>query len=311
MISEHLTNWHGYQVHPLTFDSFDEPIPDLSRTVCRLFTDWEAKGPFPELFARFLELPGVEKTPGLIIGAFHGDDSSQDSNEVVELLVNAHSRLAGLRSIFIGDIISEENEVSWINHGDVSPVISAYPALEHLWIRGSNGLSLGTNQHERLRELVVQTGGLPRSVLADIAGSSFPNLEHLELWLGTDNYGWDGTVEDVRRVLEPVRFPKLRYLGLRNSEIQDAIAAFVVATPIVKQLEVLDLSLGTLTDAGAGALLANRDLARLKKLDLHHHFVTPALETKLKAAFPNVDLSSRQDADEYDGEIYRSISVSE
>ena len=33
---------------------------------------------------------------------------------------------------------------------------------------------------------------------------------------------------------------------------------------------------------GAGALLANHELSRLKKLDLHHHYLSPAMETKLR-----------------------------
>src|SRR5688500_18842531 len=183
MISEHLTSWLGHPVHPLGFEELEEKTPDLSRTICRLYIAFESPGTFTDLFARFLRLPGVERTPGVIIGAYSGDDSSLESREAVELLVNAHASLPALRGIFLGDIISEENEISWINQSDVSPLLAAYPRLEHFAVRGGTGLVLGKVAHASLKSLVVQSGGLPRSVLADLARCTLPALEHLELWL--------------------------------------------------------------------------------------------------------------------------------
>ncbi len=157
----------------------------------------------------------------------------------------------------------------------------------------------------------MQTGGLPSSVLQQIAAASLPALEHLELWLGTDNYGWDGDISTLQPFFEPERFPKLKFLGLKNSEIQDEIAQHIAGSAIVSQLDALDLSMGTLTDAGAEALLSNPGLARLQIFSLRHHFLSPAMETRLRAAFPRIDVSERQEADEYGGEVYRNIAVSE
>lgn len=311
MISEHLTSWQGYPVKPLGFDELEEKLPDLSRTVCRLYVEWESKGSFTDLLGRFLSLPGVERTPAIIIGAFMGDDSSLESSEAVQALVEARTRLPALKGIFLGDIIGEENEISWINQCNVSPLLAAYPQLEHLAIRGGTGLVLGQFSHVRLKSLVIQTGGLPSGVLKDLAKAQLPALEHLELWLGTDNYGWDGTVADIQPLLNRDRFPALRWLGLRNSEIQDEVAATVAGAPIVEQLEVLDLSLGNLTDAGAEPLFSNPAFRKLRTLDLHHHYLSPEMEKRLKAAFPNVDVSDRQEADEYGDEVYRNIAVSE
>jgi len=311
MISEHLESWLGFPVQPLGFEELNEDLPDLSRTICRLYIGWESEGPFTELFSRFLELKGVDSTPGLIIGAYAGDDSGAESTETVELLVNAHTRLRSLRGIFLGDIISEENEISWIQQSDVSPLFAAYPQLENLAVRGGNGLTLGRVVHDKLKSLVVQSGGLPRSVLADIAASRFPNLEHLELWLGTDNYGWDGTVADLQPLLDPQQFPRLRTLALRNSEIQNEVVAAVAHAPIVTQLETLDFSMGNLSDVGGEALLKSPQLSRLKKLDLHYHYLSPEMEARIRQAFPNADLSDRQEPDKYGDEVYRNIAVSE
>lgn len=311
MISEHLTAWMGFPVKPLGYAELEEKLPDLSRTVCRLYVEWESEGTFVELFSRFLNLPGVDRAPAIIVGAFMGDDASVESAEAVRALVEARERLPALRGVFLGDIIGEENEISWINQCDVSPLLKAYPQLEHFAVRGGTGLVLGRISHPRLESLVIQTGGLPRTVLADLAQARLPGLQHLELWLGSENYGWDGTVADVQPLLDRDRFPALRHLGLRNSEVQDDIAATVAGAPVVEQLEVLDLSLGNLTDAGAEPLLGSPALRRLRKLDLHHHYLSPAMEKRLKAMFPNVDVSERQEADEYGDEVYRNIAVSE
>ncbi len=311
MISEHLTSWLGYPVQPIGFAELKKKPADLSRTICRLYVDYDSEGSFDELFSQFIALPGAERTPAIIVGAFTGDDPSMESREAVNALVSAKSRLASLRGIFLGDIISEENEISWINQCDVSPLLTAYPQLEHLRIRGGTGLILGPVAHDRLRSLVIETGGLPSSVLVDLARAKLPALDHLELWLGEENYGWDGTIADLQPLLEPGKFPALRYLGLRNSEIQDEIAAAVAGSPLTDQLHVLDLSMGNLSDNGAQALLGNLAFRKLKKLDLHHHYLTPALEKRLREVFPNVDVSDRKEADEDGDDVYRHIAVSE
>ena len=192
-------------------------------------------------------------------------------------------KLSGLRAIFLGDIIYEENEISWIEQSDVSPLLQAYPKLEVLRIRGGNSLKFSTVRHDELKQLIVETGGLHRSVVREICQCGFPNLQHLELWLGVENYGWDGGVEDLQPILAGKHFPKLTYLGLRNSEIVDDIAPVVVNSPILGQLEVLDLSNGTLTDVGAQALLNMPGSIPLKELNLSHHYMTESMVEQLQS----------------------------
>ena len=139
-------------------------------------------------------------------------------------------------------VVVEESEISWIGQTDVSPLFEAYPQLLHMTIRGGDGLSLGQVRHERLRELVIQTGGLPPRVVHEIAGSHFPSLELLELWLGEPNYGGDVTGEDLAPLLRGDLFPKLKRLGIKDSVIADELAGILVNSPILKRLEVLDLS---------------------------------------------------------------------
>ena len=201
--------------------------------------------------------------------------------------------------------------MSWINQGDVSPLWAAFPKLEHFRIRGSNGLNLGALEHANLKSLVIECGGLPVSVIHEITASTLPALEHLELYLGTDSYGWDGSVADLQPILSGNLFPKLTYLGLRNAEIADDVAAAVAQAAIVERIKVLDLSLGALTDTGAKALLESSAILKLEKLDLHHHFMSSEVAAQLKALPIDVDVSEQLQEDRYGDDVYRYIAVSE
>jgi hypothetical protein len=122
---------------------------------------------------------------------------------------------------------------------DVSPLFAAYPQLEDFCVRGAVGLSLGSLKHDRLKSLNIQSGGLGANVIREVAAAELPELEHLELWLGEENYGGNATVADIAPILDGALFPKLKYLGLRDSEIADEIAGAVASAPVVERIRVL------------------------------------------------------------------------
>jgi len=256
----------------------------------------------------FVAQKGVGQLQALIIGAWIGDDSTYSSAQIIKDIVNHRDKLRGLRAIFLGDIIYEENEISWIEQSDVTPLLEAYSKLEVLRVRGGNSLKFATVRHESLQKLIVEAGGLHRSVINEICRCEFPNLQHLELWLGVENYGWDGGVEDLQPILDGKPFPKLTYLGLRNSEIADEIASVVVTAPILSQLQVLDLSNGTLTDKGAQALFKLPTSLLLRELNLSHHYMTEAMAERLQNGLKcTVVVDDGQDPDAE----WRSVVVSE
>lgn len=309
-INQHVTQFAGLPVIDW------EPGTALSATtIPRVSLSYEAAeegGRWVDLFADLLNDPGAATIPGLVVGPWDESGASEDlSSSVVEALVNAHGSLPNLRALFLGDIISEESEISWIHQSDISPLFDAYPALEYLTVRGGNDLQLGRLRHNRLRSLIIQSGGLPANVVREVAAAELPSLEHLELWLGSEDYGGNATVADLQPILEGSRFPQLVTLGLRDSEHADAIAAAVASAPILDRIRVLDLSLGTLGDEGAAALLASPAVARLEKLDLHHHFCSPEMVARLEALGITVDVSDAQQEDEYGGRRYRYASVTE
>jgi hypothetical protein len=231
--------------------------------------------------------------------------------EVVRALVAARDRLPSLRALFLGDIIFEECEISWINQTDVSPLLRAYPALEHLRVRGGNGLRFGSLRHEQLKSLIVESGGLGADLIADVAAADLPRLEHLELWLGSTNYGAVDDPAPLAPLLAGTGFPRLRTLALRDSEIADQVAAAVAVAPLLERVRILDLSLGNLSDEGAGALLASPAVRRLEKLDVHHHFLSQDMVAKLQGLGIEVDASDPKDVPENKYREYRFIAVAE
>lgn len=293
----------------------DKTPGNLADKGWRITIDWEAYEDgvkFSEELARLLALPGASDIEAFVVGCWEGGAEGGDCEEVIEALVSARDQLPNLKHLFIGEILQEECEASWINLSDISPLFLAFPNLETLRVRGSEGLSLGRPVHQKLRHLALEGGGLPDTLIREICSADLPSLEHLELWLGDDNYGRSVTKEDLQPILDG-KFPHLKYLGLRNDTEIDNVVGWLKDAKVLEMLETLDLSLGCLSNEGAAELARNESLKNLKQLNVFHHFMTEEGTKQLKSAFPDVEIDARgeQEADEYDGEIYRYNFVSE
>ena len=269
--------------------------------------NYDAEEPLSSVLGRFVKEKGVESVTALVIGAWQEVGSGTSSADLVEALVAAKAKFPNLKALFFGDITMEESEISWINQSDMAPLFAAYPKLEHLRVRGGQGLRLGTLRHGHLQSLIVETGGLPATVVNQVASADLPALTHLELWLGEENYGADWTMKQLAPVIEGRGFGKLEYLGLRDSEKADEIAEAVAKSPVLGRIKTLDLSLGTLGDKGGEALLASPSIKKLKKLDLHHHYLSDGVMKKFKKLGIEVDLEDQQEADGEDGDRYIAV----
>jgi predicted DNA-binding WGR domain protein len=287
---------------------YDPEKPAKADVVYRFRSSYDENEVIPHL-EQFLESNAAADATALIIGAWHGDEPEQTPEDVIKVLVKGAKRLPRLAAIYIGDITSEENEMSWINQCDLSPVLNAFPSLQFLRARGGNGLGLKVPRHQKLRALTLETGGMDVEVIRSICTSDFPNLEHLELWLGTDEYGANHAVADLQPILSGRLFPKLKYLGLRNSQLADELAGVVVNSPLMIRIETLDLSLGVLTDEGARALLMLPPNATVKKLNLHYNYISPESARQLKALPLTVDASKPSDMEQEDE--WRFVAVGE
>ena len=258
---------------------YDREKPARSDVAYRFRGDYEENATIENL-AHFAASEAAGQCSALVIGAWQGDDSATDSSEVVAALAGHKDRFPQLIAIYVGDITYEENEMSWIQQSDLSPLLEAYPQLQLLRTRGGEGLAISRPQHANLRALAMETGGMDASLVQSLGQAKFPNLEYLELWLGTEDYGGTVTAADLAPILSGTLFPKLKYLGLRNCDQADAMARAVVQAPILNHLETLDLSLGTLSDEGARALLQIK--GPLKRLNLHHNYISAELVRQLK-----------------------------
>ena len=293
----------------------DREIPDDVEkwAWCVSATGFEGLG-YGELFEAFLREVDTTRIGAFVIGNWvTSDDMDRTAADFFGPLIAVADRFPNLRHLFVGDIESMQFEISWIHQSDLTPLLRAFPNLLTFGVRGSENLEWEQRVYPELRELTFQSGGLPPEVVRAVAGSEFPELTDLELYLGDEEYFGGSEVADLAGILDGSAFPKLRYLGLRDAENADEIAAAVAHAPIVSRLEVLDLSLGTLGDEGAAALLAGQPLTHLKKLDLHHHYISEPMQERLRAALPGVevDLSSQEQADDWDGEEHRYVAVSE
>jgi len=286
---------------------YDPEKPAKPDVIYRFRGDYDENNTVENL-QQFIASDAASGTTALVIGAWHGDDAELSPEDVIEVLVKGKDRLSNLAAIYVGDITSEENEMSWINQCDLSPLLKAFPKLQLLRSRGGQGLALSSPQHENLRGLAMETGGMDVSVVRSVCISNFPNLEYLELWLGTDEYGANFSVPDLQPILSGRLFPKLKYLGLRNSQQADDIAGVIVNSPIASRIETLDLSLGVLTDEGANALL-KLSSPTLKKLNLHYNYFSPEVIKQLKALPLTVDASKPSGMEEEDE--WRFVAVGE
>ena len=297
-----------------------EGIKDPARRAWRLRVEFDdgVEG-WIELLNKFVADPNAGKVKALVVGNWGEElassryDGGDAPVRLRDALCAASSKLTSLAALFVNDVVAEECEISWQNFTDPTPLLDAYPQLQHLRVRGDTH-TFGAVRHERLRSLQLEGSNLSNGILQGLAQADLPALEHLEVWLGpAEDYAERKEMADLLPLLSGKLFPALRYLGLRDSNQADEVARTVAEAPLLERLEVLDLSLGTLGDAGAEALLASPAVARLQRLDLRHHYISPPVLERLEKLQPVkvVEARSDEDEDEFDGEIHRYVAVGE
>lgn len=280
--------------------------------------DWMDEAFDPIVLTRGLfSSPACAVLEELRIGILRWDHNAFDVPAVLAEAA-AYPWAAGLTRLHLGDVA---NDVDMAHHvvGDVGGVISqAFPGLVSLklhsgaqeWRGDGETFSVAGLELRSLVELVVETCSLSSERAQAIAAARTPNLERLELWFGSENEGANAGVADLRALLDGHAFPKLRHLGLRNAEPADAIAAALPGTRIARQLESLDLSMGTLTDEAAIELAAHGSaFPELRQLTVDDNFLTETALVALRAGLPRTSVIS-DDQKVADGD-YRYVTVGE
>ncbi len=234
-----------------------------------------------------------------------GECWEESCQPIIDRIVEHAEAFSQIESLFIGDMDYEECEVSWIVQGDYSKLWEALPGLRELTVKGSTDLELGEICHEKLEALTIICGGLPACVIESIQRAKLPNLKKLLLYIGVDNYGFDGNADTIRTLLEQADFPRLSYLGIVDSEIQDEVVKIVLESRFMKQISTLDLSMGTLTEKGGALLLEKLPLfPNVKKLDVHYHYMPEETVKKLEQLPVELDASEPNKPDVYKGVSY-------
>lgn len=263
------------------------------------------------MIADIIADPELRQLEEVIIGCW-GESWDNGAQAIIDGIVEHKEKFANVKSLFVGDMDYEECEVSWIEQADYSKLWTAFPGLEMLTIKGSTGLELGVIKHANLKSLEIICGGLPVSVIQSIEKADLPNLEELMLYIGVEDYGFDGEVSDIKNLLEKSDFPKLETLGIMDSEIQDEITEVVVKSKYMKQIKKLALSYGTLTDKGGEILLKELPtFENIKEVDLEYHYLSDEMVAKLGKLPMDVRTDDQQEDDEYDGEVYRYPMLTE
>ncbi len=263
------------------------------------------------MIEEIMEDPDFPGLKGIQIGDW-GDAWDDDCQLLINKIVEHKDRFSHIERLFIGDMDFEACEVSWIMQGNYSELWAAMPQLKSLTIKGSMELELGTICHENLEELTIICGGLPEYVIESIRDAKLPNLKKLLLYIGVEDYGFDGDVDTIKDLLEKAEFPKLTYLGLTDSEIQDEITEVVLNSKLIGQLETLDLSMGSLTDKGANLLLEKLpSYPNIKVLDLHYHYLTDKMVRTLESFPIDVDVSEKNEPDNWNGQLYMTPMLTE
>ncbi len=197
-IDTYIENFHGLKVKEY---NPKEKLADVKEYAWRLSISWEEAEEqnlkFSKKFAPLFNDPAVQQIQALVIGPW-GQEWEVSANEIINLLITNKEALKELKALFVGDITYEDCEMSWIQQGNYSELLKAYPGLEELRIRGAE-VRLGNVGHAGLKKLAVESGGVSSACLHDISTSAFPELTHLELWLGVEDYGFDGNIETIKK----------------------------------------------------------------------------------------------------------------
>lgn len=265
------------------------------------FFDWEqyeehSDRDFADIVVRTLSGPGGAFVRELSLG-LNSLEGEADLDGMLRAL-GKKGPFPTVRSVVVGDFeFPDVTEISWVRVGDVGAVWKAFPNLERLEVQGAE-INLGAIHAPALRHLELRTGGLPAQALKSLSKASFPELETLRVWTGSSHYGATSTMKDVAPLLDGRGTPKLKTLGLMNSELANEIAAALPTAKILPQLKELDLSMGTMTDEGGQHVVAAAPaFAHLERLHLHRNYLDAT--AAVLGTWSNVVLGSQGRVDDY------------
>jgi hypothetical protein len=141
--------------------------------------------------------------------------------------------------------------------------------------------------------------------MKSLAAAKLPALERLVVWFGERDRGANATLADCMPLWDGKQFPRVRHLGLCNSELVLDFIRLLPEGKLAKQLVSLDLSKGTLGDDGITELAeVAAKFPALEALCVDDSWISPAGIKTLKKAFPRVKISAKDQQELLDPEEY-------
>ncbi len=213
---------------------------------------YDSSSDAPEVLNRVLSSPLARFVRSVTLGLTDYEDGEPQAQNLVDVLVKRAPQ--ALQRLEVADFeYPDDTEMSWAHPGDMKSVWKAMPGLREVVFRGGN-LEVGKIDAPELKSFTIETGGLSKENVENILGAKWPKLETLKIWLGQENYGFESSLDDFKPLFDAKGLGSVKHLGIMNSEFADELIPALAKSKILKQLETLDLSLGTLTTDGAKAL---------------------------------------------------------
>jgi hypothetical protein len=170
---------------------------------------------FLDKVSAFVEENWLPLVETIIIGPWDKENGTihpaKNLRKCIKLL-SQNETLQNVTSLMIGDI-PVNTKLSWIELCEVTTLVSSLPNLQHLKIKGSSGLAFAPITHGELISLTIECVELPSKVLQGICKSNFPNLQRLELWLGSQDQEGSWQTSDLVSLVTCNKVTKLTYLG--------------------------------------------------------------------------------------------------
>jgi uncharacterized protein (TIGR02996 family) len=246
---------------------------------------------------RVMRLPAVERVRELAIGAIESNGYPTTWTAAIAGIA-AHGVPPNVEALSVrcGSVW----ELAHTSLGDLSPAYPRLAGLRALTIEMGT-LELGAIALPELRSLEIRTMGLTRANLRSMRGARWPRLESLWLSFGEPGESRPMDIEpgDLGWIFAGENLGGVRRLGLASASFTDELALGLAGSRVLAQLESLDLSLGTLSDAGARAIIGNAAAFRhLRELDLSHAYLSDDVRAALASLGPHVVLDDPQSPDD-------------
>ncbi|MBI5549261.1 MAG: hypothetical protein HY901_35700 [Deltaproteobacteria bacterium] len=174
--------------------------------------------------------------------------------------------------------------------------LAAFDQLTSLQLQAGQ-LSATQFELPRLRKLQIRAAGLGRETVRAVAAARWDSLASLGLWLGSPRLGCDAALGDFATLFAGQGLPNLRHLSLRSVPFADELCEALAEAPLLRQLESLDLSFGTISSRGALKLVAHRSsFSHLARLVLDGNEIEGASDLALEELSREVVLGEQRPA---------------